>query len=288
MVWTRVHATCYLCRAWDQINVGSAKAGLALSGPFRPGGLLHPAWGHLHGAVTAMGSGASRDGADATLALRSPVLCRDVWHRGQGWGWGFGDGLIPNQACWGWAEWEEVRTIAGAVRMPRDLEKWGAGRVMLWGRAERKDLISQLGAEQGRSVVEVPVGTDVFSSARLWRCIDQHGAAIRIPEQWARSQPAEKLPSPNPARHQHRTTVLQMGLGPTARQQDGSPDLLSALGCCTSREEKLKACLSGEDLSLSHALIKLRLPPGTCTDAISDDLRTALKMKGFFRVKHCW
>ena len=67
-----------LLQGWDRINVGSTMAGLALSGPFSPGGLLHPAWGHLHGEVTAMGPWAGRDGADATLALHPLALCRDV------------------------------------------------------------------------------------------------------------------------------------------------------------------------------------------------------------------
>lgn len=57
---------------WDRINMGSMMAGLALSGPFSPGGLPDPARGHLHREVTAMGPWASRDGADATLALCSP------------------------------------------------------------------------------------------------------------------------------------------------------------------------------------------------------------------------
>lgn len=65
-------------QSWDRINVGSTMAGLALSGPFSPGGLLHPARGHLHGELTAMGPWASRDGADATLALCSPVRCWDI------------------------------------------------------------------------------------------------------------------------------------------------------------------------------------------------------------------
>lgn len=172
------------------------------------------------------------------LALCSLALCRDVCHWGQGRGWGFwGQGdpksSLPGLGRAATSPWQKARTIAGAVRMLRDLEKWGAGRMMLWGRAQRKALISQINAEQGCSMFGLHMCTDASSSARLRRRVHEHGAAIHIPEPRVRSQPAEKPPPPSPAGHQYCTTVLQTGPCPAARRRDGSPDPLSARGCCT-------------------------------------------------------
>jgi len=118
--------------------------------------------------------------------------------------------------------WQETRTIAGALRMLRDLEKWGAGRTMLWGPARSKALISQLDAEQG--CLGYPWAPMPAPLLKLWRC--ELGGALRIPEPRARSQPAEKPPPPTLARHQHQTAVLQTGLAPAARRWGGSPDPL--------------------------------------------------------------